>query len=454
MQWETRFSQLQRFKEKYGHAQVPIGWAENVQLANWVSKQRQEYKNLLRGRTTRLDENRIRLLNRVGFAWQLQRGGRRRQLKAKSAGYAKDHHSNGSDGESATGSDKEVPDDQEGPCILPGEVLIGQGASKPMSPIATSTGAPDMSLLTGQTKTVQASPTHHSGISQFGTTSIMAQGPTPSPSVPPLRQPLLLQQPFGQQQLPYLTPSSTNTSSMPMNRSALGLQYLSAAGGANHQTTVVTAAAPGNDLLDLMRARNTLLQNLQRPQTSAMTSLQMLGATGTGGGAASAFSIMRGLHGSSTAAAAASQNTQSQFHSAAAAQRSALLPMLRPQSNLFFPLGFAATAPGNSPFAAAQTTVDSTGMSSLLDVQRLGMGVSAGFLGVSPTGAVGGLSWSDESNIPRSSRAADEQQQQRQRQYLQGLFGFPSSPGNAGGGQAPSGEGGAHGSGMQGGSST
>jgi len=32
LQWETRFGQLQAFKQKYGHVQVPIGWSENPQV--------------------------------------------------------------------------------------------------------------------------------------------------------------------------------------------------------------------------------------------------------------------------------------------------------------------------------------------------------------------------------------------------------------------------------------
>ena len=83
LQWESRFQALISFKEKYGHTQVPINWDEDVQLANWVSTQRQEYQNLLKGRTTRLDERRMRMLNGIGFAWQLQRGGRKRHLQPK-----------------------------------------------------------------------------------------------------------------------------------------------------------------------------------------------------------------------------------------------------------------------------------------------------------------------------------------------------------------------------------
>lgn len=80
LMWEVRFAELKDFKSSYGHAQVPIGWEQNVQLANWVSTQRQEYKNLIKGKTSRLNDKRVNLLNSLGFAWELQRGGRRRRL--------------------------------------------------------------------------------------------------------------------------------------------------------------------------------------------------------------------------------------------------------------------------------------------------------------------------------------------------------------------------------------
>lgn len=35
--WEQRFSELEGFVKRFGHAQVPIGWNENVKLSNWVS---------------------------------------------------------------------------------------------------------------------------------------------------------------------------------------------------------------------------------------------------------------------------------------------------------------------------------------------------------------------------------------------------------------------------------
>jgi len=55
---------------------------ENIQLSNWVSTQRQEYKLLQRGKTSRLTDDRIELLNKVDFIWEAQRGGPRRRRKA------------------------------------------------------------------------------------------------------------------------------------------------------------------------------------------------------------------------------------------------------------------------------------------------------------------------------------------------------------------------------------
>jgi hypothetical protein len=55
----------------------------NVQLIHRSSLlllQRQEYKNLIKGKTSRLNDKRVELLNSLGFAWELQRGGRRRRL--------------------------------------------------------------------------------------------------------------------------------------------------------------------------------------------------------------------------------------------------------------------------------------------------------------------------------------------------------------------------------------
>lgn len=78
--WETRYNQLKDFVAKNGHAQVPIGWEENVPLSNWVSKQRQEYKLLQKGKASRLTEDRIEKLKCIGFVWEAKRGAPRQVI--------------------------------------------------------------------------------------------------------------------------------------------------------------------------------------------------------------------------------------------------------------------------------------------------------------------------------------------------------------------------------------
>lgn len=85
--WETRLAQLAEFKLRHGHCLVPIKYPPNPQLSNWVSAQRQEYKLMKSGRgSSRLTEDKIETLDRMGFVWEAQRGGpRRKHHTAKSS---------------------------------------------------------------------------------------------------------------------------------------------------------------------------------------------------------------------------------------------------------------------------------------------------------------------------------------------------------------------------------
>jgi hypothetical protein len=38
--WDSRFDALLEFKRKFGHANVPWQWKENISLAQWVNSQR------------------------------------------------------------------------------------------------------------------------------------------------------------------------------------------------------------------------------------------------------------------------------------------------------------------------------------------------------------------------------------------------------------------------------
>ena len=65
--------------ERKGNCLVPIGYKDNVQLSNWVSTQRQEYKLRKDGRSSRLTAEKIKKLEDIGFVWEAQRGGPRRR---------------------------------------------------------------------------------------------------------------------------------------------------------------------------------------------------------------------------------------------------------------------------------------------------------------------------------------------------------------------------------------
>jgi hypothetical protein len=61
--WETMFSELERYRERFGNCNVPAKWPENPRLASWVTTQR-AFKD--KGKLTSPREKR---LNEIGFVW-------------------------------------------------------------------------------------------------------------------------------------------------------------------------------------------------------------------------------------------------------------------------------------------------------------------------------------------------------------------------------------------------
>ena len=61
--WEERYVQLLYFNDEYGHCNVPYNYADNPQLANWVSQQR------YRRNRGQLLEEREKMLNDIDFNW-------------------------------------------------------------------------------------------------------------------------------------------------------------------------------------------------------------------------------------------------------------------------------------------------------------------------------------------------------------------------------------------------
>lgn len=64
VKWEQMYQELLLFKQKYGHTKVPQDFKESKTLGGWVSKQRSNRTK------KRLQAERIRKLNSIGFLWK------------------------------------------------------------------------------------------------------------------------------------------------------------------------------------------------------------------------------------------------------------------------------------------------------------------------------------------------------------------------------------------------
>ena len=71
--WENRYKQLQEFYAKHGHSNVPEHYPDNPSLGKWCNNQRTYYSRLCRGQMSSLTEERIQLLEDVGFVWHYRR---------------------------------------------------------------------------------------------------------------------------------------------------------------------------------------------------------------------------------------------------------------------------------------------------------------------------------------------------------------------------------------------
>ena len=62
--WDQQYTRLLAFRERFGHARVPVSWQEDPQLVTWVEKQRKA------SRDGRLSEHRRQRLDALGFIWK------------------------------------------------------------------------------------------------------------------------------------------------------------------------------------------------------------------------------------------------------------------------------------------------------------------------------------------------------------------------------------------------
>ena len=63
LSWDEMYGQLIAYKEEHGNCNVPSGYPDNPQLANWVGRQRQAKKQ------DKLSQDKIQKLEAIGFPW-------------------------------------------------------------------------------------------------------------------------------------------------------------------------------------------------------------------------------------------------------------------------------------------------------------------------------------------------------------------------------------------------
>ena len=72
-QWWERFTELMEFNKTNGHCLVPHKFPENPLLAQWVKRQRYQYKLKSRGDHSTLSDDRQQQLEALGFVWDSHR---------------------------------------------------------------------------------------------------------------------------------------------------------------------------------------------------------------------------------------------------------------------------------------------------------------------------------------------------------------------------------------------
>ena len=72
-QWGDRFEDMIHFQRHRGHCLVPHNFPENPALAQWVKRQRYQYKLKYEGKHSTLTQEREQALEELGFVWDSHR---------------------------------------------------------------------------------------------------------------------------------------------------------------------------------------------------------------------------------------------------------------------------------------------------------------------------------------------------------------------------------------------
>lgn len=71
--WTEKFEELIEFRAQHGHCNVPNSFPENVNLAQWVKRQRYQYKLKLENKRSTMSDERAQALEEIGFVWDSHR---------------------------------------------------------------------------------------------------------------------------------------------------------------------------------------------------------------------------------------------------------------------------------------------------------------------------------------------------------------------------------------------
>jgi Helicase associated domain len=68
--WQERYDELVQYRSEFGDCLVPHNWNQNTPLAQWVKRQRYQFKLKKANRHTTLTDERMKSLDDIGFVWR------------------------------------------------------------------------------------------------------------------------------------------------------------------------------------------------------------------------------------------------------------------------------------------------------------------------------------------------------------------------------------------------
>jgi hypothetical protein len=71
--WERQLNNFKRFREEYGHSNVPPNHPTYPNLYPWISVQRRYYVLMKQGKNCQITRARVETLDRIGFSWDLNK---------------------------------------------------------------------------------------------------------------------------------------------------------------------------------------------------------------------------------------------------------------------------------------------------------------------------------------------------------------------------------------------